>query len=107
LNQFARINRELDADFDLRAFRHQAIYNEERGRVEVYIESLRAQRVSIRRLEMEIEFEAGERVHTENSYKYDLAGLSELAAATGYTRARTWLDEREQFSSNLFIAVEE
>lgn len=106
LNQFARINRELDADFDLRAFRHQAIYNEERGRVEVYIQSLRAQRVSIRRLEMEIEFEEGERVHTENSYKYDLAGLSELAAATGYTRARTWLDEREQFSSNLFIAVE-
>jgi L-histidine N-alpha-methyltransferase len=106
LNQFARINRELDADFDLRAFRHQAVYNEDRGRVEVYIVSLRAQRVSIRALEMDIEFAEGERVHTENSHKYDLAGLSQLAAATGYTRARTWLDEREQFSSNLFIAVE-
>ena len=106
LNQFARINRELGADFDLRAFRHQAAYNEELGRVEVHIVSLRAQRVSIRALGMEIEFEEGERVHTENSHKYDLAGLSELAAATGYTRARTWLDEREQFSSNLFIAAE-
>ena len=107
LNQFARINRELDANFDLRAFRHRAVYNEEQGRVEVYIVSARAQRVSIRALEMEIEFNEGESVHTENSYKYDLAGLSELAAATGYTRARTWLDEREQFSSNLFIAREE
>ena len=106
LNQFARINRELDADFDLRAFRHQAVYNEAEGRVEVYIVSSRAQRVFVRALEMEIEFAEGERVHTENSHKYDLAGLSQLAAATGYTRARTWLDEREQFSSNLFIAVE-
>jgi dimethylhistidine N-methyltransferase len=106
LNLLARINRELDADFNLRAFRHQAVYNEELGRVEVYIQSLRAQRVAIRKLEMEIQFTEGERIHTENSYKYDLAGLSNLASATGYTRARTWLDEREQFSSNLFMAIE-
>ncbi len=106
LNQLARINRELGGDFDLRAFGHQAIYNEELGRVEVYIESLRAQRVFVRALEMEIEFDEGERIHTESSHKYDLGGLSELAAATGYTRARTWLDEHEQFSSNLFIATE-
>jgi L-histidine Nalpha-methyltransferase len=105
LNQLARINRELGADFDLRAFRHQAVYNEELGRVEVYVVSSRAQRVSIRGLGLEVEFGEGERLHTENSHKYDLAGLSELAAATGYTRARTWLDEREQFSSNLFIAT--
>jgi dimethylhistidine N-methyltransferase len=106
LNLLARINRELDADFDLRAFRHQAHYNEELGRVEVYIQSLRAQRVAIRKLEMEIQFDEGERIHTENSYKYDLAGLSNLASATGYTRERTWLDQREQFSSNLFMAIE-
>jgi L-histidine N-alpha-methyltransferase len=107
LNQLARINREFDADFDLRAFRHYVIYNEEEGRVELYILSLREQVVSIRRLNMEIRFAEGERIHTENSYKYDLAGLSRLASATGYTRARTWLDEREQFSSNLFIAAGE
>ena len=106
LNQLARINRELGADFDLRAFRHQAVYNEELGRVEVYVVSRRAQRVRVSGLGLEIEFDEGERLHTENSHKYDLAGLSELAAATGYTRARTWLDERELFSSNLFIATE-
>jgi L-histidine Nalpha-methyltransferase len=107
LNLLTRINREFEADFNLRAFRHQVVYNEELGRVEVYIVSLRKQTVSIRRLNMEIQFAEGERLHTENSYKYDPAGLSQLAHATGYTRARTWLDEREQFSSNLFIAAEE
>jgi dimethylhistidine N-methyltransferase len=106
LNLLTRINREFDADFNLRAFRHQAVYNEELGRVEVYIVSLRAQTIPIRRLGMEIHFAEGERIHTENSYKYDPAGLSLLASATGYARSRTWLDERGQFSSNLFIAIE-
>jgi dimethylhistidine N-methyltransferase len=107
LNLLLRINREFEGNFNLRDFRHQAIYNEELGRVEVYIVSLRAQTVTLRRLEMEIRFAEGERIHTESSYKYDLAGLSQLANETGYTRARTWLDEREQFSSNLFVAIEE
>jgi dimethylhistidine N-methyltransferase len=106
LNLLARINRELDAAFDLRAFKHVARYNEELSRIEIYLESTRAQSVRIRKLDMEVEFEAGERVHTENSYKYDLEGLSRLAADTGFSRARTWLDQRERFSSNLFIAVE-
>lgn len=106
LNQLARINRELDADFSLRAFRHYVTYNEEMGRVEVYLESLREQWVSISRLEMKIHFHESERIHTENSCKYDLEGLSRLAQATGYNRARTWLDDRERFSSNLFIAIE-
>ena len=106
LNLLVRINREFDADFNLRAFRHQAIYNEELGRIEVYIVSRCEQTVTIPKLEMEIHFDEGERIHTENSYKYDLAGLSNLAHSTGYERARTWLDGREQFSSNLFIAME-
>jgi dimethylhistidine N-methyltransferase len=105
LNLLARINRELDADFNLRAFKHRAIYNEEIGRIEVYLESERAQTVSIRKLEMDVAFDEGERIHTENSYKYDLEGLSRLAAATGFERTRTWLDSYERFSSNLFMAA--
>lgn len=107
LNLLARINRELDADFDLRAFKHMALYDEVIGRVELYLESTRAQTVSIKKLGLEVEFAAGERVHTENSYKYDLDGLSRLAEDCGFSRARTWLDQNERFSSNLFIAVEE
>jgi dimethylhistidine N-methyltransferase len=105
LNLLARINRELDADFDLRAFKHRAFYNEELGRIEVHIESTRAQSVNIRKLKLNVELQKGERIHTENSYKYNLEGLSQLAAATGFTRARTWLDQEERFSSNLFIAT--
>ncbi|MGH9903408.1 MAG: L-histidine N(alpha)-methyltransferase, partial [Pyrinomonadaceae bacterium] len=105
LNLLARINREFDADFDLRAFRHVALYDETAGCVEAYIESTRAQEVSIRRLGMKVPLAAGERIHTENSHKYDLAQLSELAAQTGFTRAQTWLDGAGRFSSNLFVAV--
>ncbi|HEY0384664.1 MAG TPA: L-histidine N(alpha)-methyltransferase [Pyrinomonadaceae bacterium] len=105
LNLLARINRELAADFDLRAFRHYVRYNEEAGRVEVYAESLRDQHVSLGKLDLEIDFHRGERIHTENSHKYDLDDLSRLATATGFRRTRTWLDEREQFSSNLFMAA--
>lgn len=105
LNLLARINRELEADFNLRAFKHHVEYNEEIGRVEIYIESLREQAVALRKLDINVHFRKGERVHTENSYKYDLDDLSALATATGFTRTRTWLDEREQFSSNLFMTA--
>ncbi|HVF57492.1 MAG TPA: L-histidine N(alpha)-methyltransferase [Pyrinomonadaceae bacterium] len=104
LNLLSRINREFEADFDLRAFRHVAVYNEREGRVEMYIESRRAQEVRVRALDMNVRFEAGERMHTENSYKSDADELSSLAAATGFTLARAWLDRAGQFSSNLFVA---
>ncbi|HEV2765635.1 MAG TPA: L-histidine N(alpha)-methyltransferase [Pyrinomonadaceae bacterium] len=105
LNLLARINRELDADFDPRSFRHVARYDEREGRVEMHLESTRAQTVRLRRLVLEVSFEAGERVHTENSYKYDLAELSRLASDTGFERTRTWLDRAGRFSSSLFVAV--
>ncbi|HEV7474769.1 MAG TPA: L-histidine N(alpha)-methyltransferase [Pyrinomonadaceae bacterium] len=105
LNVLARINRELGGNFDLRAFQHRAFYNEAAGRVEIYIESTRAQTVLIAQLEMEVQFAAGEQIHTENSYKYDLSDIAKLADETGFTRARTWLDQKEQFSSNLLLAV--
>lgn len=105
LNVLARINRELGADFDLRSFRHLAYYNEEIGRVEIYIESTRDQTVTISQLEMEVQFAQGEQVHTENSYKYDLTDIEKLAANTRFTRAHTWLDSQDRFSSNLLLAV--
>lgn len=105
LNVLARINRELGGDFDLRGFQHHAFYNGELGRVEIYIESLREQTVLIGQLGMEVHFGEGEQIHTENSYKYDLADIANLAAETGFTRGRTWLDSAERFSSNLLMAV--
>ena len=104
LNLLARVNRELDGDFDLRAFKHHAFYNEDAGRVEIYIESALPQVVTIRKLGMEVQFKAGERIHTENSYKYDLSGIAQLAEETGFNSARTWLDSQGRFSSNLLLA---
>ena len=104
LNVLARINRELGGTFDLRAFRHHAFYNEAAGRIEIYIESLVKQRVQIRKLDLEIEFDEGELIHTENSYKYDMAGIRSLAGQTGFALSHTWLDSQERFSSNLLLA---
>lgn len=105
LNVLARINRELGGNFDLRAFAHRAVYNEEAGRVEIYIESCCEQTVRISTLDLEVQFAAGEQIHTENSYKYNLENIDKLAAQTGFTRAQTWQDQKQQFSSNLLLAV--
>jgi L-histidine Nalpha-methyltransferase len=104
LNVLARINRELGGTFDLRSFKHRAFYNDAMGRVEIYIESLCDQTVRIEKLDIEVKFGSGELIHTENSYKYDLAGIAQLAATTGFLCARSWLDSQEQFSSNLLLA---
>jgi len=104
LNVLARINRELGGTFDLRAFKHKAFYNEAIGRIEIYIESLADQRVRIEKLDLEIEFAAGELIHTENSYKYDKTSIAQLAVATGFELSHTWLDSQERFSSNLLLA---
>ena len=104
LNVLTRINRELAGTFDLRSFQHRAFYNEEVGRIEIYIESLVKQRVRIEKLDLDVEFAAGELIHTENSYKYDKAGIEQLAAQTNFELSRTWLDSQERFSSNLLLA---
>lgn len=104
LNQLVRLNREFNADFQLRAFRHVAFYNEAAGRIEIYIESKFAQVVQLPKLDMEITFTEGERIHTENSNKYDLDELAALAARTGFNLAQTWTDELGRFSSNLLVA---
>jgi dimethylhistidine N-methyltransferase len=106
LNVLGRANRELGARFDLRGFRHVALYDEREGRVEMHLESVRAQTVAVGALGISVRFGAGERIHTENSYKYSPAELSELARASGFTLRRTWLDAGERFSSNLLVAAE-
>lgn len=105
LNVLARINRELGGGFDLHNFRHKAFYNESAGRIEIYIESLVNQRVRIEKLDLDVEFAAGELIHTENSYKYDREGIERLASATRFKYTRRWLDSQERFTSNLLLAA--
>jgi L-histidine Nalpha-methyltransferase len=104
LNLLARINRELGGQFDLSCFRHRALYNEPRGRVEIYLDSLQAQEVRIEQLDLEVAFEAGESIHTENSYKYSREEIAELAEAANLTVQHQWFDAEHRFSVNLMAA---
>ncbi len=96
LNLLARINRELGADFVLRAFRHQAFYNEPRGRIEMHLLSLKDQRVSVGG--RVIRFRAGESIHTENSCKYSVQGFRTLARDAGFEPVECWTDPEKLFS---------
>jgi len=102
VNELERINRELGANFDLWAFGLRSVYNEALGRIEVNLESLRPQTVEVRGLELTVDFKAGERIHVENAYKFDLDDLRRLGNQSGFDLERTWLDKKERFSSNLF-----
>jgi L-histidine N-alpha-methyltransferase len=104
VNELERINRELDANFDLWSFGLRSSYNETLGRVEVSLESLRDQSVDIRALNLQIELTAGERIHVENAYKFDPGTLRKLGEETGFELERTWVDNKQRFSSNLFRA---
>lgn len=106
LNLLARINRELGGDFDLKQFRHVAFYNVEESRIEMYLESCRDQLVSIANLDTKVSFKAGERIHTENSYKYDLDSIEALVNRAGLRQLNQWFDLDGFFSLNL-ISVDD
>jgi dimethylhistidine N-methyltransferase len=95
-NLLARINRELGADFDPDAFAHRAVYDRERSRVEMHLVSRAAQRVRV--AGRVVAFRAGEGIHTENSYKYDVAEFAARAAGCGLRLAEAWTDPRRYFA---------
>lgn len=96
LNLLARINRELDADFDLAAFAHEARWNAEESRMEMHLVSRTAQ--SVRIGDDRVGFAPNESIHTENSYKYTLAGFADLARSAGYDPVASWTDPANLFS---------
>jgi len=96
LNILARMNRELDGNFDVASFRHRAFYNTEHHRIEMHLESLRAQTVTV--AGRAVSFEKGETIHTENSYKYTVDSFRALARDAGWRWAATWTDEKNYFS---------
>ena len=95
-NLLARANRELGADFDLGAFAHYAPYNAGAQRIEMYLVSLRRQRVNLRG--QVFEFAQGEPVHTEDSHKYTIESFREMAARAGFNPRAVWTDEERLFS---------
>ncbi len=101
LNLLERINRELGGDFRVGDFAHRAVYDEVEGRVSMFLESRRRQTASIEDLGLQVEFRAGERIHTENSHKYDVEEIDALTASAGLRVECRWLDSGGRFSLNL------
>jgi len=99
LNLLHRIKRELGADIDVDAFAHDAVYDEVRGRMEMYLVSRKRQLVRVRG--RVFRFADGERIHTENSHKYSIAEFQALAESAGWQPARVWTDEDQLFSLHL------
>lgn len=102
LNLLRRMNRELDATFDLSGFAHEAFYNEQEGRIEIYFRSLRSQTAMV--AGWRFMFAAGERVHTEYSYKYDAQTFAALVDGTGFNIRRTWTDDESLFAVHYLVA---
>jgi L-histidine Nalpha-methyltransferase len=100
-NILSRINRELNAEFDLDRFAHRAIWNSDLSRMEMHLESLVPQKVQIRDLGMSVSFSSGETIHTENSYKFSMPMIDSIAANAGLVVERTWSDPRKWFTVNL------
>ncbi len=100
-NILVRLNREFDADFDLDSFRHVAEWNPLRSRMEIYLESTRAQAVTLRTTGLIVKFAAGERIHTENSYKYTEQMVETMLCVSGFKLEKTWYDRRRWFGLHL------
>jgi dimethylhistidine N-methyltransferase len=103
LNLLARVNRVLGADFDLGAFRHRALFNEGRGRIEMHLVSTRRQSVHLRTLGLEVRFGQGETIHTENCYKHSREGMRALLARHGFAVVRAVTDPGGAFC--VFLAA--
>jgi L-histidine Nalpha-methyltransferase len=103
LNLLAHLNRELGADFDLSAFRHRVAYNSRLHCIEMYLDSLRDQVVTLggRRVSLA----AGESIRTERSYKYDVEEFRAWVARTGLAVQRVWTDDRRLFAVLLLTAT--
>jgi dimethylhistidine N-methyltransferase len=106
LNILRRINNELGGHFDLGRFRHRSVYNEEVGRIEMYLDSLADQTVGIDALKVKIAFAADEPVFTESSFKYSPKEISYLANAAGLAMEDQWLDSQNRFSVNLLVPLQ-
>jgi len=100
-NILRRLNRELAANFDLDSFQHLAVWNPRQSRIEIYLQSLPSQTIHLPPLALDIHCSAGERIHTENSYKYTFAMVSDLLDSAGFSLAYTWFDPCRWFALHL------
>ena len=104
LNLLARINRELGANFDLAAFRHEARYNPSERRIEMHLRSMRDQTVTIAQAKCTVSFAKDETIWTESSHKYRAEEIPPMARRSGYRCDSQWMDSEWLFAESLLIA---
>ncbi len=102
-NLLTRINRELGGDFAQDRFGHRAFYNGMRGRIEMHLVSRCNQTVHVGG--HAFSFAAGDTIHTENSYKYDISQFHTLARRAGFEPVAVWTDPAQLFSVQFFDAI--
>jgi dimethylhistidine N-methyltransferase len=96
MNLLVRANAELAANFDLSAFHHEAIYNQDMGRIEMYLISDREQSVKIGTTTFSFSGEVV--IHTENSHKYSIEQFQSIARDAGFDPVKVWTDDKDLFS---------
>ena len=106
LNLLARINRELDGEFRLDRFEHEARWHEPCSRIEMHLRSRVKQSVRIGSLGIEVKFREGETIWTESSHKFTPQGIAKLGENSGWQVVRQWIDNDWGFSETLFAACE-
>jgi dimethylhistidine N-methyltransferase len=104
LNVLRRLNREFGGTFVLDQFAHRAIYNEEAGRIEMYLDSLVEQ--SVRVGGETFLFVEGEAILTEHSHKYTIDGFAGMALEAGFRVERVWMDDGGLFSLQYCLRVD-
>jgi dimethylhistidine N-methyltransferase len=104
LNLLIRFNREYDADFELRAFEHEAVYDEKEKRIEMRLISLRRQSVHI--AGARIDLDVGEYIVTEHSHKYSPDRFADMTRQAGFEFCQAWSDADNLFSVQYLTAAE-
>ena len=104
-NLLVRINRELGGNFDVGAFRHQAVWNEGESRVEMHLVSGSGQQIHVEAAQIAFRMEEGERIWTESSYKYHPDELVRLLEPAAFRLAKQWVDPDDRFALTLVEAV--
>lgn len=105
LNILERINRELNADFDIKNFKHKSVFNAAENRIEMYLESQHDMEVKLKGIDEKIILKKGELIHTENSYKFNKTIINDLAKSSGMVFSDYYTDEKEYFALCAFRLI--
>ena len=95
-NVLGHVNRLIGSDFDVEQWQHRAFFNTAHSRIEMHLEATAD--FDVRWPGGGRRFDQGERIHTENSYKYPLQVFTDMLAQAGFSRAQAWTDERGWFA---------